>query len=198
MTKINNGTQHLFFAYGSNMNPEQIFSRCHKPDACTVACLQGYRLSFFGDSRRWDGGEATVTPTPGEDVWGVVYELTLADSERLDSWQDVRLDGTGAYFHYPTEVLDARGTAYPVLIYKRFLSGTSSSPSAEYMDAVISGALHHGLPAAYIEKLRCITTVKASFPVPRIFEHERSVTFGNTSCNCGSQNKSGNDETETA
>lgn len=198
MTKINRGSQHLFFAYGSNMNPAQISSRCHKPDAGTVACLQDYALSFFGDSRRWDGGEATVTPKPGENVWGVVYKLTLADSERLDSWQDVRLDGTGAYFHYPTEVIDARGNTYPVLIYKRFLSGAPSCPSTEYMDAVISGARHHRLPAAYVEKLRSIKTVIASFPVPRIFVHERSATFGNDSCDCGSPPKPGSDEPETA
>jgi hypothetical protein len=194
MKKINSGTNHLFFAYGSNMNAGQISSRCYKPEACAVARLAGHEISFYGHSRRWDGGEATVIPKPGEDVWGVVFKLSLYDSERLDSWQDVRLDGTGAYFHYPTVVMDAEGNEYPVLIYKRFLSGEPGSPSAEYMDAVISGALSHGLPSAYIERLRSIATVEASFPVPRIFEHERLVTFGNNSCDCGGLKKSGSDQ----
>lgn len=189
MTRKNRTANHLFFAYGSNMNPGQIASRCFKPEACAVACLPGHQLSFFGFSRRWDGGEATVIPKAGEDVWGVVYKLTLSDSERLDSWQDVRLDGTGAYFHYPTVVMDAKGNEYPVLLYKRFLSGEPCNPSREYMDAVISGALFHGLSATYVEKLRGIATVKASFPVPRIFEHEHSTTFGNASCDCGSLKK---------
>ena len=189
MKNANKGTSHLFFAYGSNMNPGQISSRCFKPEACAVARLPGHELSFFGTSRRWDGGEATVTPKAGEDVWGIVYKLTLADSERLDSWQDVRLDGTGAYFHYPTVVLDAEGNEYPVLIYKRFLSGAPSSPSEELMAAVISGASFHGLPAAYLEKLTGIPTVKATFPAPRIFDHERAVAFGINSCDCGSLKK---------
>lgn len=192
MKKANKGTYHLFFAYGSNMNPEQIASRCFKPEACAVACLPGYELSFYGHSRRWDGGEATVIPQPGEGVWGVVYKLTLADSERLDSWQDVRLDGTGAYFHYPTVVMDAQGNEYPVLLYKRFLSGEPGSPSREYLDTVISGALFHGLPSAYLGKLRGMPTVPASFPVPVIFEHERSTTFGHHSCDCGGLKPSGN------
>jgi hypothetical protein len=193
MKKISTGTNHLFFAYGSNMNPGQISSRCFKPEACAVARLPGHELSFYGASRRWDGGEATITPKAEEDVWGVVYKLTLTDSERLDSWQDVRLDGTGAYFHYPTVVTDAEGNEYPVLLYKRFLSGETSSPSEEYMETVIAGALFHGLPSVYVESLKSIATRKASFPVPVIFEHERSVTFGSNSCDCGSLKKAGSE-----
>ena len=181
--KKNKGANYLFFAYGSNMHPRQISSRCFKPEACAVARLADHTLSFYGDSRRWDGGEPTVTNKPGEDVWGVVYKLTLSDSERLDSWQDVRLDGTGSYFHYPTEVTDAEGNSYPVLIYKRFLSGAACGPSEEFMETVVAGALSRELPAAYLEKLRGIATVKASFPVPRIFEHEREITFG-VPCDC--------------
>jgi len=198
MTKISRGTNHLFFAYGSNMNPGQISSRCYKPEACAIARLFGHSLSFYGWSKRWDGGEATVTPKTGEEVWGVVYKLTLSDSERLDSWQDVRLDGTGAYFLYPTEVVDAEGNEYSVLLYKRFLSWEPCSPSEEYMDAVISGALFHGLPSDYVEALKGIKTVKASFPAPRIFEHERSATFGSNACDCGGLKKSGSDYPETA
>jgi gamma-glutamylcyclotransferase len=181
--KKHRGSNHLFFAYGSNMNPVQIASRCFKPEALAVARLEDHVLSFHGESRRWGGGEATVINKPGENVWGVVYKLTLSDSERLDSWQDVRLDGTGSYFHYPTEVTDAEGKSYPVLIYKRFQAGEPSSPSEELLETIVAGASFRELPAAYLEKLRNIATVKASFPVPRIFEHEREITFG-VPCDC--------------
>jgi gamma-glutamylcyclotransferase len=185
MTKTGIGNKQLFFAYGSNMNPGQISSRCRSPRPCAVARLADHEVAFYGESRRWDGGEATVVGKPGAEVWGVVYELTLADSERLDSWQDVRLDGTGAYFHYPTVVVDAQGKEYQVLIYKRFLSGAPSAPSEEYLSAVIAGAASNALPVAYLERLRRIATVKAGFPVPRIFEHELSSTFATNSCDCG-------------
>ena len=174
---------HLFFAYGSNMNSRQITSRCSKPEAFAVARLADHELAFFGESRRWDGGEATVINKPGSEVWGGVYKLSLPDSERLDSWQDVRLDGTGAYFHYPTVVIDAKGQEYPVLIYKRFLSGERSDPSEEFMSTVINGAEASDLPADYQEKLRTIATKKASFKAPRIFDHELSTTFASP-CDC--------------
>ncbi len=185
MTRARSGTHHLFFAYGSNMNPGQIASRCHKPEVFTVARLPGHALSFFGYSRRWDGGEATVVRRPGEDAWGVVYNLSFSDTERLDSWQEVRLDGTGAYFLFPTEVVDEGGTTHPVLLYKRFYADPPQSPSEEYLDTIVSGAIARGLPAGYIERLKGIGTKKADFPVPRIFDHELSATFGTNSCDCG-------------
>lgn len=180
------GTNHLFFAYGSNMNPGQISSRCYKPEVFAVARLPDHKLSFFGDSRRWDGGEATAVRQPGEDLWGVIYTLSFSDTERLDSWQEVRLDGTGAYFLFPTAVVDKDGNNHSVLLYKRFYSDPPRSPSEEYLDTIISGAISRGLPAGYIEKLKGIETTRARFPVPRIFDHELSATFGTSSCDCGS------------
>lgn len=171
------------------MNPSQISSRCFKPEALAVARLVDHELSFFGNSRRWDGGEATVTGRAGKDAWGVVYRLTLSDSERLDSWQDVRLDGTGAYFHYPTVVVDAEGEQYPVLIYKRFLAGERCPPSEEYLAGVVAGAEANGLPAAYLKELGSIATIKAGFPAPRIFDHELSSTFASNACDCSGLSK---------
>lgn len=185
MTRTKRGSQHLFFAYGSNMNPAQISSRCYKPEVFTIARLPDHALSFFGYSRRWDGGEATVVVRAGEDVWGVVYTLSFSDTERLDSWQEARLDGTGSYFLFPTEVVDAEGIRHSVLLYKRFYSDPPQKPSREYLDTIIAGAEARGLPAAYLEKLKAIETIPATFPVPRIFDHELSATFGTASCDCG-------------
>lgn len=198
MNDIHHGTHHLYFAYGSNMNHDQITSRCYKPEVVAIARLSDHVISFFGYSKRWDGGEATLISKPGEDLWGVVYKLSFFDSERLDSWQDVRLDGTGSYFLFPTEVVDKDGNNYPVLLYKKFFSGEPLFPSTEYLDTIVSGALSRGIPAGYIERLKGIETKPASFPVPRIFEYERSATFGNNSCDCGSQKKSNNNEPEAA
>ncbi|MDD2335565.1 MAG: gamma-glutamylcyclotransferase [Geobacteraceae bacterium] len=186
MNDIHNGTHHLYFAYGSNMNQGQITSRCFKPEVFAIARLSDHALSFSGYSKRWDGGEATLNSQPGEDLWGVVYKLSFMDSERLDSWQDVRLDGTGSYFLFPTEVIDKDRNTYPVLLYKKFYSDEPRPPSKEYLDTILSGATSHGIPAGYIDTLKRFETKQARFPVPRIFEHERSSTMaGHSSCDCG-------------
>jgi hypothetical protein len=182
--------QHLIFSYAANMNPELMASRCFKPEFCTVARLPGHALAFFDYSKRWDGGAATFIHTPGEDLWGVVYRLSFWDTERLDSWLDVRLDGTGAYFLLPTEVIGGDGASYPVLLYRKFYhGGPPQPPSTEYLETILAGAVTHGLPAPYIEKLRRIKTREATFSVPRIFEWEQSPAFGTVSCDCNALRK---------
>jgi gamma-glutamylcyclotransferase len=186
MSNSNKKTDHLIFFYGSNMNPGLIATRCSKPKPLTVAHLADHSLAFFGYSKRWDGGAATLISSPGEDLWGVVYKLSFWDTERLDSWQDVRLDGTGDYFLLPTEVVGVDGKIYPVLLYRKYYhGGPQQMPSEEYLETILSGAGSHGLPLAYIEKLREIKTKKAAFPVPRIFDHECTSSFGANSCDCG-------------
>ena len=73
-----------------------------------TARLADHRLGFYGYSPIWDGGLETVLPAPGREVWGVVYALSFSDADSLDTWQGVRLNGTGTYFHYPAEVTDGQ------------------------------------------------------------------------------------------
>lgn len=179
-------TDHLIFSYAANLNHGLIASRCSKPEPLAVARLADHSLAFFGYSKRWDGGAATLISSPGEELWGMVYQLSFWDTERLDSWLDVRLDGTGDYFLLPSEVVGVDGTTYPVLLYRKYYhGGPQQQPSTEYLDTIVSGAVARGLPSAYIEKLRQMKTKAATFPVPRIFDHECTSSFGTYSCDCG-------------
>jgi hypothetical protein len=175
---------HLFFAYGSNMNQEQIKARCQKPEVLTIARLSDHAMAFFDCSKIWDGGQETLVGRVGEDLWGVVYKLSFSDGERLDAWQDVRLNGTGPYFHYPTEVTAPDGSVYPVFLYKKDILGEPQMPSEEYLAHILSGAVSLGLPEAYIEKIKKTLVKKAGFPVPRKTNFDRSI-LANLSCDCG-------------
>ena len=59
----------LYFAYGSNINLDQMAYRC--PDASVVGpvTLENYELLF----RR--GGFATLAPTEGETVTGLLWSI---------------------------------------------------------------------------------------------------------------------------
>jgi len=175
---------HCYFAYGSNMNTAQMLARCTKPTAIAVAKLAHHRIAFFGYSKVWDGGAATVVPAPDHDVWGVIYSLSFSDRDRLDTWQDVRLDGTGAYFHYPVRVTDTQGTTHIVLLYKKDLLGEPRRPSREYLDCIVRGAEERGLPSEYIEELRRMDAPKAAYAVPKLNKFGRGMLLG-TACDCG-------------
>ena len=157
----------LHFAYGSNMNEAQIRQRCDGVQVVAVARLADFRLNFIGECKRWDSAEETVDPSPGDEVWGVVYKLDPAQTQRLDSWQDVRIDGAGPYFHYPAHVEAADGSRYPVMFYRRDLRAEPSLPSAEFLNFIIEAAQKRNLPSGYIEKLRQIKSRPARYPVPK-------------------------------
>ncbi|HBF35336.1 TPA: gamma-glutamylcyclotransferase, partial [Candidatus Sumerlaeota bacterium] len=101
------------------------------------------------------------------DVWGVIYELTGSAGNRLDTWQDARQDGTGAYFNYPIRITDTAGVERIVLFYKKDISDEPRIPSSEFLDFIIQGAVANALPAEYIEELRQIESKPAEYAVPK-------------------------------
>jgi len=185
MQAFQRSTHTLFFAYGSNMIPEQIHARCTKPEVVSVARLPGHGVGFFGYSKVWDGALETVFPAPGREVWGILYRLTIADSNRLDSWQDVRLDGTGSYFHYPAEVIDDDGVRHVVLLYKKNALGEPLPPSRPYLDRIVAGALGRKLPDAYVQSLVQFPRKEPAYDVPKRGTFDRSLLVDMACNDCG-------------
>ncbi len=173
------------FAYGSNMNSEQLQARCADAKLIAVAKLADHQLGFHGYTPEWDGAEETVSEAPGKEVWGVIYELTPSDKEKLDDWQDALFDGSGAYFHSPAKVTDQQAKEYSVLLYKKAKLGNPEKPSEEYLNFIVKGAVERGLPAAYVDQLRSIETRKAKFVVPRPRKSARQAVPGGECGSCG-------------
>ena len=59
--------EQLYFAYGSNINLEQMAWRCPGAEVFGPAVLEGYELLFRGNSRR-GSGVATIAPKEGSRV----------------------------------------------------------------------------------------------------------------------------------
>lgn len=156
-----------YFAYASNMHPAQISTRCAAPRAVCTACLADHKLAFHGRNRVWDGGMATVVPAPGREVWGVLYELGFGDSLSLDLWCSARLDGGGAYFHYPVLVRDGAGEEHAAVLYKKDVLGTPVPPSSEHMAFILEAARMRGLPPRYLQILEAMESTPARYDVPR-------------------------------
>ena len=173
-----------YFAYGSNMNKGQIAERCSVARAVCAACLPGHRLAFYGRNRVWDGGQETVVQELGQQVWGVLYELTFGDAASLDVWSSVRLDGGGAYFHYPVQVHDAAGREHTAVLYKKDVLGPPVPPSSQYLAHIVAGAEANGLPDAYVEYLKNLQSVPARYPVPKRDTLLRGVLRESTCAEC--------------
>jgi len=81
----------LYAAYGSNLDPAQMLSRCpHSPQRGT-GWLEGWRLTFGGEDIGWDGALATVVEDPRSRVFVVLYDVSEGDEKALDNWDGVTL-----------------------------------------------------------------------------------------------------------
>lgn len=75
----------LYFAYGSNLNLEQMERRCPAAKPIGPAVLHGYELRFRGNYG--GSGVATIAPKQGGHVAGLLWELTPACEQALDRYE---------------------------------------------------------------------------------------------------------------
>ncbi len=133
---------HAYFAYGSNLCVAQMARRC--PDASNPRPATLADHDWLINQR----GVATVEPFDGTQVHGVVWDLSDRDLATLDSAEGVPV----RYRRDRLTVHTADGPAAAwVYIDHRIETG---APRTGYMERVIDGAIHHGLPHRWIEFLR--------------------------------------------
>ncbi|MCK5430890.1 MAG: gamma-glutamylcyclotransferase, partial [Anaerolineales bacterium] len=76
-----------YFAYGLNLDRQQMKERCPKSQPKFSAKLHHYKLVFSGWSRQWHGGTASIKPIRGERLHGAIYQVSESDIARLDSYE---------------------------------------------------------------------------------------------------------------
>lgn len=74
----------LYFAYGSNLDEEQMKERCPGARPAGIATLPNHALAFGGFSHRWSGAVASVRRASGERVEGLLYRVPVAELATLD------------------------------------------------------------------------------------------------------------------
>lgn len=141
----------LYFAYGSNMDPVQMAKRCPGAPVLGAARLPDHRLTFTYDSGAWGGGVGNVVPAPGEEVWGVLWDLDDEHVRTLDRYEGVAQD---IYRRVQTAVI-RDGEPVEAMIYLCRDAGYKR-PSRRYVRALVRGALAHGVPQAYVDGLEAL------------------------------------------
>ena len=133
---------HRYFAYGSNLCAAQMSGRCPGATDPRRAVLTDH--DWLINER----GVATVEPSPGGVVHGVLWRLTGEDLAALDIAE-------GVPNRYRRDALtvdtDAGPTRAWVYIDPRVEPGP---PRDGYLQRVIDGAVQHQLPHGWIEFLR--------------------------------------------
>jgi len=146
------GEGRLYFAYGANMNPDQMYQdRCPDSHFLCRALLEGHRLVFNQSSPK-GGGIAGLERSAGDQVWGVLYCLPPNGQTVLDQQQNQ----VNQYRKVRTTVK----TCFGILCcdsYKTIPEG-SFLPSRQYLEKMTSGAQFYGLPQQYLRWLTTLPT----------------------------------------
>jgi len=134
--------RHPYFAYGSNLCVNQMALRC--PDAAEP------RPAVLSD-HDWlinQRGVATIEPFAGNQVHGVLWQVSDHDLAILDSAEGVPV----RYRRDRLTVQTADGPA-PAWVYIDHRT-EPGPPRPGYLERIIDGAQHHGLPQRWVDFLR--------------------------------------------
>ena len=136
----------LYFAYGSNINLDQMRSRCPDAKVVSTVTLPDYELLFRGFS---GDGLATIQPREGSVVHDLLWEITPSCERSLDCYEGFpRL-----YDKWNVEVQDSQGQSVPVMVYvmvevPRLRPAT---PHSFYYQGILDGYRQTGLPEKALE-----------------------------------------------
>ena len=144
----------LYFAYGSNMDPRQMRKRCPSYRFVSIAKLADHKLAFTRRSPSRRCGVADVTPSPGNEVWGVLYHIkTKRDVAVLDKAEGFKVGRKriNGYDRRECEVWNPLSSHKPTKanIYIARPHANPPLPSAHYISLMLHGAEHWNLPPYY-------------------------------------------------
>ncbi|MCX8020937.1 MAG: gamma-glutamylcyclotransferase [Chitinophagaceae bacterium] len=143
----------IYFAYGSNMNVDQIEERVSNFVVLGKAILHDYTLCFNKEAQAGNGtGYANIVYQKGEYVEGLLYEIDSLES--LDDWE-------GFPEHYERVEMDVmfNNTPTKAWIYvanpNKIKSGLK--PAREYLNKLLSAKEY--LSEVYYKKLENTETI---------------------------------------
>ncbi|MEN3061243.1 MAG: gamma-glutamylcyclotransferase family protein, partial [Candidatus Methanosuratincola petrocarbonis] len=141
----------FYFAYGSNMDPEQMKERQAKFFSRKGAVLRGWQLVFNVESKTWKCGVANIVEKEAAKVEGVLYEITKNSLDELD-----RYEGFPRKYQRKLLSVESEGKEYKAEVYISKENKDGLKPSKRYLKQLLKG--QDVLSKEYVEMLRKVET----------------------------------------
>ena len=136
-----------YFAFGSNMDVEQMAIRCPGAMVEGPAYLEDHELVFRGPSKKRGGGVLSVDSQPGVVVEGILYRVDPHHLQALD-----RFEGAPEwYVRQRVEVRLRDGTRRPATLYRLPVEVQRMKPTEAYLAQVLRACHHQGFETARVE-----------------------------------------------
>ena len=135
-----------YFAYGSNMNLDQMAYRCPAASVVENVRLEGYRLTFCGRGK--GSGVATILPEEGSQVEGVLWKITPECEKSLDFYEGY----PHLYGKEPVFVQGKDGVKREVMAYTMNApyKDQLAIPSDLYFMGIVEGCHQNGISSRSI------------------------------------------------
>lgn len=132
-----------YFAYGSNLDIDQMASRC--PDSVIESAGEVHGWKFMINSR----GVATIVADSSSVVHGLVWSISETDEDRLDVCE------RGAEEFYSKSIIGVQhGDTIQVEALVYLAANTAPGlPKHGYLEQILAAARSHGLPVEYLDEL---------------------------------------------
>lgn len=157
----------LYFAYGSNLDPDRMKERCPSAQVIGSGALGGYRLTFTENN----AGKivANIEEHEGSQVWGTIFHVEEADRKVLDKCEGHPnvYERTKIVLKFRNEPLTVQTYIMPEYIkqkktlevkkgfyadgYEKIKRGYGV-PEESYLDYIIRGYKHFGFNLAILQE----------------------------------------------
>jgi hypothetical protein len=133
----------IYFAYGSNINVEQMKRRCPQAIYQGIAILKNFK--FIINSR----GVATIIRDYRSKIYGIAWLITESDELNLDELEGVKYN---CYYKQPVEIELLSGKIIEAFVYIA-MESSIGFPRTGYLEKIISSAKKHSFPTWYLDEL---------------------------------------------
>jgi len=134
-----------YFAYGTNMDWDEMSLRCPGVEVVGTARLEGHRIIINGE------GIATVVPEPGKVVWGILWLISPACERSLDRYEGV---DDRLYEKVVWTVRTSGGIDIEALLYVAPDRSVGISYHPGYVEKIVRSAELAGFPELYVREIR--------------------------------------------
>lgn len=150
---------HWYFAYGSNMSTRYLYNvRGVYPAESNPGAVSAHEVTLLGPGLNGlEPAFAYLVKAQGKKAYGVVHRVSAQDLDRVKESEGPNYQ----WVRIPVKLANGQEVAAQTLL--RLTSGTEGMPSRRYLELLLEGAQEHGLPEAYIAKLRAHPSVYFPF-----------------------------------
>jgi gamma-glutamylcyclotransferase (GGCT)/AIG2-like uncharacterized protein YtfP len=146
----------IYFAYGANIDPQQMRLRCRRARTLGPARLDGWRLCFPRYSFIRQSALASIEEAADESIWGALYEIEEADLRRLDACEGYYLakDPLGnPYNRLEVEARYREGDRTKAFTYVATPMAYAGDPSHDYLSQIARCGAALGFPDDYVRTI---------------------------------------------